>query len=339
MRYWKLIIGIITPLIFTIWLIPTAVSASFVIDHNDEVNKLRRQFAAEGMLRAFLTGPMEKSESYKKDIASVIGFQGPYDIEKFKVSEEYLYIEPFNFPVINKNRKNKADYIYISNELKEKVKNFLCGGEIFMRWVEKTAKTVDEAVDLALKELGIPREKAEVVIIDEGSKGILGIIGARPARVKVIAKQTPEEKIEEFLKSVFANMDVKIDRMDMVREGEFIKVSLFGKNTFKLIGKDGEVLDALQFLTGVVVNRGVPEEETVRILLDCQNFRKRKEERLKRLALSLADKVVRSKKSIKLRPMTPYERRIIHTTLQNHRFVTTYSEGEEPYRKVVITLK
>jgi len=123
MRYWKLVIGIITPLIFTIWLIPTAVSASFVIDHNDEVNKLRRQFAAEGMLRAFLTGPMEKSESYKKDIASVIGFQGPYDIEKFKVSEEYLYIEPFNFPVINKNRKNKADYIYISNKLKEKVKN------------------------------------------------------------------------------------------------------------------------------------------------------------------------------------------------------------------------
>lgn len=123
MRYWKLIIGIITPLIFTIWLIPTAVSVSFVIDHNDEVNKLRRQFAAEGMLRAFLTGPMEKDESYKKDIASVIDFQGPYDIEKFKVSEEYLYIEPFNFPVINKNRKNKGDYIYISNELKEKVKN------------------------------------------------------------------------------------------------------------------------------------------------------------------------------------------------------------------------
>jgi len=208
-----------------------------------------------------------------------------------------------------------------------------------MKWVEKTAKTVDEAVDLALKELGITRDKAEIVVIDEGSKGILGIIGARPARVKVIVKQTPEEKIEEFLKSVFANMDVKIDRMDMVRDGEFIKVNLFGKNTFKLIGKDGEVLDALQFLTGVVVNRGVSEEETVRILLDCQNFRKRKEERLKKLALSLADKVARSKKSIKLRPMTPYERRIIHTTLQNHKFVTTYSEGEEPYRKVVITLK
>ncbi|WPX08430.1 hypothetical protein [Anaerocellum danielii] len=123
MRYWKLIIGIITPLIFTIWLIPTAVSASFVIDHNDEVNKLRRQFAAEGMLRAFLTGPMEKDESYKKDIATVIGFPGPYDIEKFKLSEEYLYVEPFKFPVINKKRNNWTDYIYISSELKEKVKN------------------------------------------------------------------------------------------------------------------------------------------------------------------------------------------------------------------------
>ncbi|BCS82468.1 RNA-binding cell elongation regulator Jag/EloR [Anaerocellum diazotrophicum] len=208
-----------------------------------------------------------------------------------------------------------------------------------MKWVEKTAKTVDEAVDLALKDLGISRDKAEIVVIDEGSKGILGIIGARPEKVKVIAKQTPEEKIEEFLRNVLDNMDVKIDRMDMVRDGEFIKVNLFGKNTFKLIGKDGEVLDALQFLTGVVVNRGVKEDETVRVLLDCQNFRRRKEERLKKLALSLADKVAKSKKSIKLRPMTPYERRIIHTTLQNHRFVTTYSEGEEPYRKVVITLK
>lgn len=165
-----------------------------------------------------------------------------------------------------------------------------------MKWVEKTAKSVDEAVDLALKELGISRDKAEIVVIDEGAKGILGIIGARPAKVKVIAKQTPEEKIEEFLKSVLANMDVKIDRMDMVRDGEFIKVNIFGKNTFKLIGKDGEVLDALQFLTGVVVNRGVKEDETVRILLDCQNFRKRKEERLRRLALSLADKVAKSKK-------------------------------------------
>lgn len=92
-----------------------------------------------------------------------------------------------------------------------------------MKWVEKTAKSVDEAVDLALKELGISRDKAEIVVIDEGAKGILGIIGARPAKVKVIAKQTPEEKIEEFLKSVLANMDVKIDRMDMVRDGEFIK--------------------------------------------------------------------------------------------------------------------
>jgi len=208
-----------------------------------------------------------------------------------------------------------------------------------MKWVEKVAKTVDEAVELALKELGVSREKVIVEVIDEGSKGLLGIIGARPAKVKVIVKQTPEEKIQEFLSNVCSKMNVKIEKMDIFKDGEFIKVNLFGKNTYQLIGKDGEVLDALQFLTGIVVNRGASEEESVRIILDCQNFRKRKEERLRRLALSLADKVARSKKSIKLRPMTPYERRIIHTTLQNHRFVTTYSEGEEPYRKVVITLK
>lgn len=208
-----------------------------------------------------------------------------------------------------------------------------------MKWVEKIAKTVDEAVELALKELGVSREKVEVQVIDEGSKGFLGIIGARPAKVKVIVKQTPEEKIQEFLSEVCSKMNVKIERMDILKDGEFIKVNLFGKNTYQLIGKDGEVLDALQFLTGIIVNRGAPAEESVRIILDCQNFRKKKEERLRRLALSLADKVARSKRSIKLRPMTPYERRIIHTTLQNHRFVTTYSEGEEPYRKVVITLK
>ncbi|WAM31569.1 RNA-binding cell elongation regulator Jag/EloR [Caldicellulosiruptor naganoensis] len=208
-----------------------------------------------------------------------------------------------------------------------------------MKWVEKVAKTVDEAVELALKELGVGRDKVEVQVLDEGSRGLLGIIGARPAKVKVIVKQTPEEKIKEFLSTVCSKMNVKIEKMDIFKDGEFLKVNLFGKNTYQLIGKDGEVLDALQFLTGIVVNRGVPEEESVRIILDCQNFRKKKEERLRRLALALADKVARSKRSIKLRPMTPYERRIIHTTLQNHRFVTTYSEGEEPYRKVVITLK
>ncbi|WAM33860.1 RNA-binding cell elongation regulator Jag/EloR [Caldicellulosiruptor morganii] len=208
-----------------------------------------------------------------------------------------------------------------------------------MKWVEKVAKTVDEAVELALKELGVGRDKVEVQVLDEGSKGLFGIIGSKPAKVRVVLKQTPEEKIQEFLSSVCSRMNVKLEKIDIFKEGEFLKVNLFGKNTYQLIGKDGEVLDALQFLTGIVVNRGVPEEESVRIILNCQNFRKKKEERLKRLALALADKVARSKRSIKLKPMTPYERRIIHTTLQNHRFVTTYSEGEEPYRKVVITLK
>lgn len=122
MRYCKLIISL-TLFVFTIWLVPVTTSANFVIDHNDEINVLRRQFAAEGMLQAFLTGPMEKDEVYKKDLASEAGIPGPYDMEKFKLSEEYLYIEPFKFPVINKKRKSWADYIFISNELKEKVKN------------------------------------------------------------------------------------------------------------------------------------------------------------------------------------------------------------------------
>lgn len=208
-----------------------------------------------------------------------------------------------------------------------------------MKWVEKSAKTVDEAVELALKELGVLRDKVEIEVIDEGSKGILGLIGSRPAKVKVRIKQSPKEKIEEFLNEVCKVMNVTIEKLDIFQEGEFLKVNIFGENTYQLIGKDGEVLDALQLLAAIVVNKGNDNDESLRIILDCQNFRKRKEERLKRLALSLADKVARSKRSIKLKPMSSYERRIIHTTLQNHKFVTTYSEGEEPYRKVVITLK
>lgn len=208
-----------------------------------------------------------------------------------------------------------------------------------MKWVEKTAKTVDEAVELAIKELGVSKEKVDIEVIDEGSKGILGLIGTRPAKVKVILKQTPKEKIEEFLNNVCKAMNVDVERINILQEGDFIKVNIYGKDMYKLIGKEGEVLDALQFLTGIVVNKDCEHEDSIRVILDCQNFRKKREESLKRLALTLADKVARSKRSIRLRPMTPYERRIIHTTLQNHRFVTTYSEGEEPYRKVVITLK
>ncbi|MEZ0537085.1 RNA-binding cell elongation regulator Jag/EloR [Caldicellulosiruptoraceae bacterium PP1] len=206
-----------------------------------------------------------------------------------------------------------------------------------MKWVEKTGKTIDEAVEAALLDLNVERSKVEVEIIDEGSKGILGIFGSKPAKVKVIVKEDIKEIIGNFLTEVCSKMGVEISNMTFNEDDEYLKINIECRKAYIIIGKDGEVLDSLQYLAGVVA--GKHKESNLKIILDCMNYRKSKEESLKRFALNMADKVVKSKRSIKLKPMTPYERRIIHTALQNHKFVTTYSEGEEPYRKVVISLK
>lgn len=206
-----------------------------------------------------------------------------------------------------------------------------------MKWLETTGKTIDEAVELALQKLNVERSQVEIEIIDEGSKGILGMFLQRPAKVKVVVKNDPKEKALHFLTDLLLKMGVEDIKIDFENEEDLLKININGKNAYRIIGKDGEVLDSIQFLTGIILNK--EHDTNIKVLLDCQNFRKKKEESLKKLALVLADKVAKTKRSIKLKPMTPYERKIIHTTLQNHRFVTTYSEGEEPFRKVVITLK
>lgn len=205
-----------------------------------------------------------------------------------------------------------------------------------MRSVIKTAKTVDEAVAEALQELNVDRERAKVEVLEEPQKGLFGLIGNRLAKVKVTVSEDPVKLAKEFLYKVCDEMGVNVYIEDMTVD-EYIYLSFSGKDLGILIGRRGETLDALQYLTNLVVNKQV--EDRVKFILDVQGYRKRREETLRKLAQRLSDKVKRTGNKIVLEPMNPHERRVIHTALQKDNRVNTYSEGEEPYRKVVIAPK
>lgn len=206
-----------------------------------------------------------------------------------------------------------------------------------MKELIRTGKTVEEAINLALKDFGVPREMVEVEVLDEGGKGFLGLI-SKQAIVKVVLKDVIKESAKNFLKQVIDAM--KLDITFEIEETEdTIKFNLQGKNVGVLIGRRGETLDALQYLVNVVASKYKGYERYRRIILDAGNYRKRREETLTRLARKLAKKVMETKESIELEPMTPNERRIIHLALQDHPYVETYSEGEEPNRRVIIALK
>jgi spoIIIJ-associated protein len=207
-------------------------------------------------------------------------------------------------------------------------------GEI--RQAEKTGKTVEEAVEFALAELGIGKEDAEIEILEEGNKGLFGIIGSRAARVKFKEKKRPEKIIQSFLEKIFQAMHIEA-KTDLQFDGEQYYVSFQGKELGILIGRRGDTLDALQYLVNLVVNRQV--EKRVRIVLDVEEYRRRREETLIRLAQRLSEKVKRTRKHVVLEPMNPQERRVIHTALQNDASVYTFSQGNEPFRKVVISPK
>jgi len=202
--------------------------------------------------------------------------------------------------------------------------------------VEKTAKTVEEAINLALLELNTQREKTEIEILEEGNKGLFGLIGSKMARVRVTVKETGSDRLTKFLKSVFEKMNVKAD-FDVVENEDSIVVKINGDDVGILIGRRGETLDAIQYLSSLVANKG--ESEYKRVVVDTENYRQKREETLTKLAEKLASRVIKYKKSITLEPMNPYERRIIHSALQNNKYVRTYSIGDEPNRKVVITSK
>lgn len=202
--------------------------------------------------------------------------------------------------------------------------------------IRKIGKSIDEAIAAALTELGASKEEVSITVIEEGSKGLFGVFGGKDAVVLVRKNFNPERIAENFLREVFLSMGL-IVKIETQLKDKHLLINLTGGDMGILIGKRGQTLDALQYLVNLVVNKN--STSYVSIMLDTENYRQRRKETLETLAFNLAKKVKHTKKNVVLEPMNPYERRIIHSALQNDRFVTTYSEGEEPYRNVVITLK
>lgn len=205
----------------------------------------------------------------------------------------------------------------------------------YQKRIEKTAKSVDEAKTLALRELGIAEEDAEIEVIDEATKGFLGL-GSKDAKVAVTAKDGNAVIAKTFLSGIFGAMGMDVE-IKAKTGAESLDVEMSGDNMGIVIGKRGDTLDALQYLTSLVVNH--ESDDRIRVILDTENYREKRHEALLALAKRLADKVTKSGKKYTLEPMNPYERRIIHSSLQANDNVTTFSIGEEPYRKVVIAPK
>lgn len=204
-----------------------------------------------------------------------------------------------------------------------------------MRAVEKTGRNVDEAVAAALEELAVPSDRVKVEVLDEGKGGFLGI-GAKPAVVRVTIKETRRDRVERFLEEVCGAMDVDV-RVQMREESEYLHVDVSGREAGMLIGHHGQTLDAMQYLVNLVAAK--VGEDSQRVLLDVEGYRKRREETLTRLATRLADRVRRNGESTVLEPMSAHERRVIHLALQENPYVVTTSEGEEPFRRIVIQPK
>jgi spoIIIJ-associated protein len=246
-----------------------------------------------------------------------------------------------------------------------------------MKSIEVTGKTIDEAIEHGLKELNCTRDDVEVVIMEAPSRGLFGLIGAKDAKVKLnlrdkkneaeffgfiekteikevkknkvekilpevmVAKENEQDELPEttainFLEKVFEKLDLKVNS-EVTKQDDFIYISFYGEDLGILIGRRGETLDSLQYLTNLVVGKKFGQK--YRIILDVEGYRKRREQTLINLAHRLSEKVKKTGHNIVLEPMNPHERRIIHTALQNDKRVRTFSEGEEPYRKVIITRK
>lgn len=207
-----------------------------------------------------------------------------------------------------------------------------------MEFKEFTGKSVDEALTNALLELETTSDKVEWNIIEKGSNGILGI-GSKPARIEVrVINPSLDEIADEFLKKVFNAMEMNVKVNINADEDEgVVAIDLEGDDMGTLIGKRGQTLDSLQYLLSLVVNKN--QEKYIRVKLDTENYRERRKKTLENLAKNIAHKVKRTGRPVSLEPMNPYERRIIHSALQGDRYVTTKSEGDEPFRHVVIVLK
>jgi len=201
--------------------------------------------------------------------------------------------------------------------------------------VVKTARTVEDAITEALVELGITSDQANIEILDKGPNGLFSIFSNKLAKVKVSKIINLEDVATNFLSDIFSKMKLEVKIDINLDENNIMNIELSGPNMGVLIGKRGQTLDSLQYLISLVVNK--ESEQYVKIKLDTENYRTRRKETLENLAINLANKVKKTGRKFSLEPMNPYERRIIHFTLQDNKYVETHSEGEEPYRKVIIT--
>lgn len=208
-----------------------------------------------------------------------------------------------------------------------------------MRSVIKVAKTTEEAIKEAVEELNVSEQDIEVEILEEPSKGILGLIGKKDATVRVTVTNDPVEMAENLLGEILKGMDIEagfiLDKKDNSLYIEIDEIS--SSDMGIVIGKRGNTLDAIQYILSLHINKD--REDYVRLFLDTKGYRNKREKTLRQLASNMAKKTMRTKRPIKLEPMNPYERRIIHSALQNTEGIATYSEGEDPYRRVVIQEK
>ena len=206
-----------------------------------------------------------------------------------------------------------------------------------MEYREFKAKTVDEAITLASTEFGCASTELDYEVIEKGSSGFLGI-GAKQAVIKAKKKESFLDDIQEYLDNLFKAMDIEAKvTIDYDEAEATMDIDVEGPDMGILIGKRGQTLDSLQYLISLFVNK--KSESYIRVKLDTENYRARRKDTLENLAKNIAYKVKRTKRPVSLEPMNPYERRVIHSALQNDRFVETHSEGDEPYRHVVVTLK
>lgn len=196
-----------------------------------------------------------------------------------------------------------------------------------------TGKTVDEAKEEGLKVLGITEEEAEIEVLEEGKRKLFGSV---KARVKVVKKATDGERAANFIDGLMGILKIPAVS-EVASDGEKIEIDINTTNTSAVIGRRGEVLDAIQCIAGAVANIG--REEYRRVVVDCENYRAQREEKLKNMAVAKAAKAVEKKRRVALEPMSPYERRVVHSVLSSNEEVTTVSEGKEPTRRVVIIPK
>ena len=206
-----------------------------------------------------------------------------------------------------------------------------------MEYIEVSAKTLSDAITEACQKLGVTSDKLDYQVIEEGSSGFLGI-GSKLAVIKAAAKNSIPDNAKTFLNDVFAAMKLEVVvNVEYDENEKNLDIDLSGDDMGILIGKRGQTLDSLQYLVSLVVNK--ESEDYIKVKVDTENYRERRKQTLENLAKNIAYKVKRTRRPVSLEPMNPYERRIIHSALQNDKYVTTYSEGEEPFRKVVVALK